>query len=35
MSLGALLSLLDMGLGATLSRELSRLSAVEDSGPES
>lgn len=35
LSLGALLSLLDMGLSATLSRELSRLSAVEDSGRES
>lgn len=35
MSLGAILSLLDLGLSATLSRELSRLSAVEDSGRES
>lgn len=35
LSLGALLSLLDMGLSTTLSRELSRLSTVEDSGPES
>lgn len=35
MSLSALLSLLDMGLSATLSRELSRLSAVENSEQES
>lgn len=35
MSLGAVLSLLDMGLSATLSRELSRLSALEDSERES
>ena len=35
MSLGALLSLLDMGLSATLSRELSRLSAIENSEQES
>lgn len=35
MSLSALLSLLDMGLSATLSRELSRLSAVENSSQES
>jgi len=35
MSLGALLSLLDMGLSATLSRELSKLSAQENSGQES
>lgn len=35
MSLGVLLSLLDMGLSATLSRELSRLSAAEGSGQES
>jgi len=34
MSLGALLSLLDMGLSATLSRELSRLSTVDDSAQE-
>ena len=34
MSLGALLSLLDMGLSATLSRELSRLSTVDDSEQE-
>lgn len=35
MSLSALLSLLDMGLSATLSRELSKLSAAENSGQES
>jgi O-antigen/teichoic acid export membrane protein len=35
MSLSALLSLLDMGLSTTLSRELSRLSALENSGQES
>ena len=35
MSLSALLSLLDMGLSATLSRELSRLSAAENSAQES
>lgn len=35
MSLSALLSLLDMGLSATLSRELSKLSAGENSGQES
>jgi len=35
MSLSALLSLLDMGLSATLSRELSRLSAIENSEQES
>ena len=34
MSVGALLSLLDMGLSATLSRELSRLSCVDDSRQE-
>lgn len=34
MSLGALLSLLDMGLSATLSRELSRLSTVDNSAQE-
>lgn len=34
MSLGALLSLLDMGLSATLSRELSRLSTVSDTADE-
>src|SRR6185295_17805806 len=35
MSLGALLSLLDLGLSATFSRELARLSTVEDSEQES
>lgn len=35
MSLSALLSLLDMGLSATLCRELSRLSAAENSEQES
>lgn len=35
MSLSALLSLLDMGLSATLSRELSRLSTEENSAQES
>lgn len=35
MSLSALLSLLDMGLSTTLSRELSRLSALENSEQES
>ncbi len=35
MSLTALLSLLDMGLSTTLSRELSRLSALENSEQES
>jgi O-antigen/teichoic acid export membrane protein len=35
MSLTALLSLLDMGLSATLSRELSKLSAAENSEQES
>jgi O-antigen/teichoic acid export membrane protein len=35
MSLGALLSLLDMGLSATLSRELSKLSVAENSAQES
>lgn len=35
MSLSALLSLLDMGLSTTLSRELSRLSAAENSAQES
>ena len=35
MSLGAILSLLDMGLSATLSRELSRLSATANSTYES
>jgi O-antigen/teichoic acid export membrane protein len=34
MSLGALLSLLDMGLSATLSRELSRLSTIDNSAQE-
>ena len=34
MSLGALLSLLDMGLSATLSRELPRLSTVDESAQE-
>lgn len=34
MSLGALISLLDMGLSATLSRELPRLSTVDDSAKE-
>lgn len=34
MSLSALLALLDMGLSATLSRELSRLSTVDDSAQE-
>jgi len=34
MSVGALLSLLDMGLSATLSRELSRLSCVDNSAQE-
>ena len=35
MSLTALLALLDMGLSATLNRELSRLSVAEDSAQES
>lgn len=35
MSLTVMLSLLDMGLSTTLSRELSRLSALENSGQES
>lgn len=35
MSIGAILSLLDMGLSATLSRELSRLSALKASEKES
>ncbi|TFH08435.1 MAG: hypothetical protein E4H07_07700, partial [Nitrosomonadales bacterium] len=35
MSLSAMLALLDMGLSATMSRELSRLSVVEDSAQES
>ena len=35
MSLTALLSVLDMGLSATLNRELSRLSVVEGSAQES
>jgi len=35
MSLSAMLSLLDMGLNATLNRELSRLSVAEDSAQES
>ncbi len=35
MSLSALLALLDMGLSATLNRELSRLSVAEDSAQES
>lgn len=35
MSLSAVLALLDMGLSATMSRELSRLSVVEDSAQES
>jgi len=35
MSLSALFALLDMGLSATLNRELSRLSVAEDSAQES
>ena len=35
MSLSALFALLDMGLSATLNRELSRLSVTEDSAQES